>query len=111
MLGRIFQISLQFAMVLGGGVDGIERIAQHKFVLRGFFRLYIGRVLECPQFGLTLGVGLDDGLQRLADIVFAANISRPGAMTASSRLASISLRRPSRTPVSFSRRQEKPPAN
>src|SRR5580658_2073892 len=62
------------AVVVGAGVDSIERVGQQKFVLADLGNIGVRGVLEGAQLGLEFGIGFDDELERFANVVLAANV-------------------------------------
>src|SRR5512147_444591 len=74
---RGFLVGQELARVVEAGVNRIGGILQDEAVIGGFRGLAAGAgtlLLERSQLELKLGVGLDDGLQRLAQVGAAVHV-------------------------------------
>src|SRR5271165_3993629 len=74
MPGSFLLLRKKFAVIFRRSIERIERARKNKLVLSRFLRGNIGRVLQGAQLRLELGVGVDDQLQRLANVVFAIDV-------------------------------------
>ena len=74
MLGRFFFLGEEFAVIFSPAIYRVDRIREDKLVLFGFSFLDSGGILQRAQFCLELRIGLDDGLERLADVVLATGV-------------------------------------
>src|SRR5215471_9509517 len=74
MLRQLFLIREQLAVVFRGTVHRLDGIIQNKRILLHFGGRNIGGIFQGAKFGLKLGIGVQDDLQRLADVILPLHI-------------------------------------
>src|SRR5712692_7218535 len=75
VFGGFFLLGKQLTVIFRAAVESVEHIRQQEFVHLSFVLGGIGRVPQRANLGLKLGISLDNRLQHLAQIGFAAYVS------------------------------------